>query len=42
MENVLKQDPTKDNLVRRGVIDQGTDRCAGECGNEEFVSHLFF
>ncbi|XP_058774729.1 uncharacterized protein LOC131649001 [Vicia villosa] len=33
---------TKDNLVRRGVLLQGQERCAGECGREENVSHLFF
>jgi hypothetical protein len=33
---------TKDNLGRRGVIDQGAMQCVSECGVEESVSHLFF
>jgi hypothetical protein len=27
---------------RRGVIDQETFGCAGDCGNQESLSHLFF
>lgn len=34
--------PTKDNLVKRGVLDIGLIRCVGECGIEESVSNLFF
>jgi len=33
---------TKDNLFKRGVIDQGSIGCVGECGAEESVTHLFF
>jgi len=33
---------TKDNLYKRGIIDQGATLCVGECGVEESVSHLFF
>jgi hypothetical protein len=33
---------TKDNLYRRGAIDQRSIQCVGECGAEETVSHLFF
>jgi hypothetical protein len=33
---------TKDNLFRRGIVDQGSLLCAGECSKEELVSHLFF
>ncbi|XP_058768054.1 uncharacterized protein LOC131641768 [Vicia villosa] len=34
--------PTVNNLIKRGVLDQNSNRCAGECGREESVSHLFF
>jgi hypothetical protein len=33
---------TKDNLCKRGVIDQRSIRCLGECGAEESITHLFF
>ncbi|XP_058767576.1 uncharacterized protein LOC131641289 [Vicia villosa] len=34
--------PTKDNLLKRGVLSNSQLGCAGECGREESVSHLFF
>jgi hypothetical protein len=33
---------TKDNLCKRGVIDQRSIHCLGECGAEESTTHLFF
>jgi hypothetical protein len=33
---------TKDNLYKRGIIDQRATLYVGECGVEESVSHLFF
>jgi hypothetical protein len=33
--------PTKDNLFRRGVIDQNSLECAAVCGSVESSAHLF-
>jgi len=33
--------PTKDNLLRRGVIDDNSRMCVGGCGSMETSSHLF-
>lgn len=33
---------TRDNLSKRGVLDQNSIQCVGDCGREESVSHLFF
>lgn len=33
---------TKDNIVRKGLVLQGQDRCIEGCGSKELVSHLFF
>jgi hypothetical protein len=42
VENVSNRLATKDNLFRRGIVDQGSLPYAGECGKEESVYHLFF
>jgi hypothetical protein len=33
---------TKDNLIKRGVLDQSSSQCGRGCGFNELVSHLFF
>lgn len=33
---------TKDNFLKRGIIDQGSTQRIGECGAEESIAHLFF
>jgi len=34
--------PTKDNLLRRGVLHTDTCQCVSGCGSTETVNHLFF
>ncbi|MCH81942.1 cytochrome P450 [Trifolium medium] len=34
--------PTKDNLIRREILDGDSALCSGACGKEETLSHLFF
>jgi len=33
--------PTKDSLIRRGIIDHESHLCVGGCGSEKTSSHLF-
>lgn len=33
---------TRYNLAKRGVMDQSTIQCVGDCRSEESVTHLFF
>jgi len=35
------QNPTKDNLVRRGIIQPNFNVCVRCCGIEESINHLF-
>jgi len=34
--------PTKDNLLRRGVIHRDARMCVTGCGSEENLAHLFY
>jgi hypothetical protein len=34
--------PTKDNLVRRGIVDSESQLCSLDCGSVESLSHPFF
>jgi hypothetical protein len=33
--------PTKDNLFRRGILNNGSRMCASGCGSLETLNHLF-
>jgi len=34
--------PTKNNLLRRGIIQPAASHCVAGCGNDESATHLFF
>lgn len=34
--------PSRDNLIKRGVLNESQKFCPFDCGKEENVSHLFF
>jgi hypothetical protein len=38
----LKRLPTKENLIRRGIMLNSSALCVGGCGNPETEEHLFF
>lgn len=33
--------PTKDNLIKQGVLQNNAQLCVGECGSYKDVDHLF-